>query len=237
VNKTSLLTTIKFTVKNIIERPNIVAKFNYDIYWSDKRKSRPFLSSFQKARAELVSGFLTQGSKVLDIGSGDGSVAKYLSRKSGCELVCSDFSDKALEFLKEQGLNTLKLKAETNYSEVARKNKINTITFLEVLEHLPDPERVLKEASNAVDTVIFSVPNSGYISHRLRLLFGKFPMQWRLHPGEHLRFWTLSDMKWWLIQLEYKNVKVLTYEGFPILNKIAPSIFSRGIIVVLRPPG
>jgi len=83
--------------------------------------------------------------------------------------------------------------------------------------------------------LIFSVPNTGHYSHRIRLLLGKFPMQWRHHPGEHLRFWCFSDMRWWLMScLKFKEEKfnIIPYNApISLLNKIFPSIFSRGILV------
>ena len=85
------------------------------------------------------------------------------------------------------------------------------------------------------DKLIFSVPNTGYVAHRKRLLFGSFPLQWRNNPGEHLRFWTLGDMKWWLKQLNlYEKSIIKTYEGFPLLNKLWPGMFAMGIIVIIK---
>ncbi len=231
--KTPLLTTLKFTLKNIFERPKIIREFNYDRYWSDKRKSNAFLSSFQRTRADIVKHYLTPKSTILDFGSGDGSVAKYLIENTGCRIYCSDFSDRALEFLKGSGLDTLKLNINSAFTKIIKEKKINTLTFFEVLEHIDNPERIIVEACTSAKVVIFSVPNTGFVSHRLRLLLGRFPMQWRLSPGEHLRYWTLSDMHWWCKQLNIKSYKIIPYEGFPVLNILFPGLFSRGLIVVI----
>lgn len=231
--QTPFLTTVKFTLKNIFERPKIISDFNYDRYWNDKRKADSFLSSFQQSRADIVKGFLSPQSTVLDFGSGDGSVARYLIEKTGCRIFCSDFSKRALEFLEASGLETLSLDLKSDFSKVIADKDINTLTFFEVLEHIENPEKIIIEAQKSVQLVIFSVPNTGFISHRLRLLFGRFPMQWRLHPGEHLRFWTLSDMHWWCRELNLKSYKIIPYEGFPVLRKVCPALFSRGLIVVV----
>ena len=62
------------------------------------------------------------------------------------------------------------------------------------------------------------------------MLFGKFPLQWASHPGEHLRFWTVSDVKWWLKSANFNIESLELYEGIPILNKIFQSLFAQGIV-------
>jgi 2-polyprenyl-3-methyl-5-hydroxy-6-metoxy-1,4-benzoquinol methylase len=105
--------------------------------------------------------------------------------------------------------------------------------MLEVLEHIPNPEKFIKTISKkAKKGVFFSVPNTGYISYRLRLLFGAFPMQWNIHPGEHLRFWTYRDLKWWLNELDLADrSEIYVYQGIPLLNKIYKGLFGAGFVV------
>lgn len=107
---------------------------------------------------------------------------------------------------------------------------------MELLEHLPNSEEVLLALLKTTNKkLIFSIPNTGFIGHRLRLLFGSFPLQWRTHPGEHLRFWTYNDIRFWLKELELsKNSKIYFYEGIPLLNRILPSLFAMGILVVIE---
>ena len=74
--------------------------------------------------------------------------------------------------------------------------------------------------------------------HRLRLMLGKFPLQWRTSPGEHVRFWTTSDMHWWLknvIGLKKEDYKLYHYAGFPILEKIPllQPILCKGLLVCI----
>ena len=85
--------------------------------------------------------------------------------------------------------------------------------------------------------MIFSFPNSGYYAHRLRFLFGRFPLQWVVHPGEHLRFWTVKDVNSWVNALKMNFIKLIVYEGVPVLNKIWPSMFGQGIIIVITNKG
>ena len=120
-----------------------------------------------------------------------------------------------------------------NFNTIEELPEVDHIMILEVLEHMPNPEKFLKMIlPKAKKSIFFSFPNSGYIAYRLRLLFGSFPMQWTLHPGEHLRFWTFRDLKWWLNQMSLLHKsKIHIYEGVPILNKVWKGLFGAGLIV------
>jgi len=66
-------------------------------------------------------------------------------------------------------------------------------------------------------------------------LFGSFPIQWRVHPGEHIRFWTYRDLKWWLKELDlYDRSEIYVYEGIPFLNKIWKSLFGAAFVVEIK---
>jgi 2-polyprenyl-3-methyl-5-hydroxy-6-metoxy-1,4-benzoquinol methylase len=110
--------------------------------------------------------------------------------------------------------------------------EVDYILGLEIIEHMPNTEEfIFKIQNKSKKGLIFSFPNTGYYSHRLRLLFGRFPLQWIVRPGEHLRFWTVKDVKWWVKNLGFNLEKLIFYEGVPILNKVFPNLFSQGIII------
>jgi hypothetical protein len=89
-------------------------------------------------------------------------------------------------------------------------------------------------SKKAKESMIFSFPNTGYYAHRLRLLFGRFPMQWVTHPGEHLRFWTVKDVEWWLKSMNYNLIDMKLYKGLKLFNKIMPKLFSQGIVINVK---
>ena len=150
-------------------------------------------------------------------------------------MVAADISLKALSKLKAEGFETLRLDVE-NQKALSKLSEKDYILMMEILEHTKKPEEILLSLlSKANNAVIFSVPNTGFIVHRLRLIFGSFPLQWVSAPWEHLRFWTYKDMKWWLKELQLcERTKIIPYEGIPFLNKIFPGIFAMGIIVVIK---
>lgn len=210
---------------------------DYDEYWMDKRgDSLGKLSSWQKQRADIALRYMkdTPLASVVDVGCGDGSVLAYLKNKEAAgKIIGVDVSSTALVKARLQGVETILV--DKNFTEgIDVIPDCDYVLLLEVLEHMPEAENFLTSMlEKSKHGVFFSFPNTGYIFHRLRLLFGRFPLQWRLHPSEHTRFWTYRDLLWWLKVLGYKNYKIHTYEGIPFLNKILPSVFAKGLFVYL----
>lgn len=226
---------IKEALKLIVFRPYLIIDFDYDKYWRNKRGSKmQNLTEFQKTRADCVIKMIEAEGKVLDLGSGDGSVISYIEKNTKLDITASDFSEVSLEHLNFTRQLVLKIDVENLQTIELQQYNFKYVFAFEVLEHVKGSEQLLMNLLQIGDEVVFSVPNTGYFAHRLRLLFGKFPLQWRLSPSEHLRFWTLSDMRWWLNSLGYHDAQIETYEGLALLNRIFPSIFSMGIIVKVK---
>ena len=212
--------------------PHLVIDSDYDAYWHDKRgRNMGQISAFQKQRADWLLPRIEPGSSVLDIGCGDGAVLLYLQKHLSFQPIAADISDYALNFLRSKGITTIKFDANV-IDDIQKLPEIDYLILFEVLEHMPDPEQFLKTIEPKLrKAIFFSFPNTGYFPYRLRLLFGSFVMQWRLHPGEHLRFWTYRDLKWWLKELGYwERSTIHVYEGIPGLNRLWGSLFGMAFV-------
>ncbi len=215
------------------------AHFDYDSYWKEKRggKFMGGLGTWQEKRAILASKLIENlgGGSINDIGSGAGEVLVRIQKLAHItSAVAYDNSEYALQIASELGLKTKKLditKPE-QYGEIAQADF--TILF-EILEHIPGPEELLKSSyEKSSKSVMFSFPNTGFIIPRLRLVFGRFPLQWAKHPGEHLRFWTQKDLVWWLKAQGYKQYTIHYYVGVPYLRQLWPNMFAAGFFVEIR---
>lgn len=205
---------------------------DYDSYWKDKRgATMGALNSFQEARAEWILPRITPGSTVLDVGCGDGAVLQYLAKRASFHAIGADVSAVALEYLQTRGIQTLTFNIN-DFEAIHALPEVDHIILFEILEHMQNPERFLKLIqTKARKSIFFSFPNSGYFAYRLRLLFGRSIKQWRLHPGEHLRYWTYADLEWWLRELSLdKRTEFSVYEGLPLLNRLWPSLFGMAFV-------
>lgn len=209
---------------------------DYDAYWKEKRgMSLGTLSKWQKRRADFARQHIgTEGASVLDIGCADGAVLAYLKEKgSAGALFGVDVSKEALARATSVGISTipLDLRSPESWSKLP---EADYVLLFETLEHVQDSEKLLRAAFHkARKGVCFSFPNTGFYAHRLRLLLGKFPLQWRVHPGEHVRFWTHRDLRWWMEAQGYNAYTLHSYEGVPFLNRLLPSLFAAGLFVYL----
>lgn len=214
---------------------------DYDEYWSERRAVIGEMNAWQRERARLTESHVKKWAKksLLDVGCGAGGVLLYLKNKYGiAHVIGVDISEPLLVKLREMGVDGRFLDLSDKHG-LASLPEADIILVFEVLEHVANAEELMKIMyRKAQHSLCISVPNSGYIEHRLRLLLGKFPLQWRLHPGEHLRFWTLADMVWWLDVLGLRDrARVVGYRGIPVLNKIWPNLFAAGIFVYLSKGG
>jgi 2-polyprenyl-3-methyl-5-hydroxy-6-metoxy-1,4-benzoquinol methylase len=217
-------------------------KERYDKYYEARRASGDGgLNSFQKERADFVAGMLRNehSFSLADIGCGDGGFITYLRKAKGLSIERAlgiDSSQVALDIAKQDNITTVFADITTEKG-MASIPSADYILLFEILEHVPQAEKLLRKVyKEAQEGVFFSFPNTGFFVYRLRLLFGSMPMQWRKHPGEHVRFWTMRDLKWWLKAQRYDGVKIHTYEGVPYLNRVWPSLFGAAFIVYISKP-
>lgn len=204
---------------------------DYGRYWKRRRGGNDSVfSSWQKQRADIVISLVKPGSTVLDIGCGDGSILKYLKEKANISGIGIDVDQSVLDRANQLGIKTIKIDVN-KISELQSLPTVDYILGFEIIEHMPNPEKIIHYLSEKTrNGFIFSTPNTGYYTHRLRLFFGKFPLQWVVHPGEHIRFWTVTDLKFWVKSLNFSLNKIVLYEGLPFLNKILPKLFSMGMV-------
>ena len=207
----------------------------YDAYWDKKRPpgNTITLSPAERRRAEIISTRIGKNAVTVgDIGSGPGVVLRaIIDACPGSTGVAFDSSERALDEARKLGL-VGEILDITVPGAIDTVRECDYYIVLEVLEHIPNSEVVLHAlVKKAKKGVFFSVPNTGFLTHRFRLLFGKAPAQWIHMPNEHLRFWTIPDMRWWMRALGFKHAHITPYQGAPGLRDLWPNLFAEGMVV------
>lgn len=212
------------------------AHVDYDSYWGDKRdRDHGVLSTWQRIRADIALRHMVSDAPLtlVEIGCGGGAVLAYLkTKRTVVRAIGVDVQDSVLREAEKKGIETLRSLSDPLKS-LPVSLRADYVLLFEVLGHMINPERQLRSMLEIAERgVFFSVPNTGYIAHRIRFFFfGRFPLLWRLHPSEHLRFWTKRDLHWWLQELGYARYTVIPYEGVPALNSLMPALFAKGFVV------
>ena len=203
---------------------------NYNEYW-ESRSSLPLLYRFK-----YVANDLPNIGRVLDVGCGDGTFLKYLkTKKPDLTIMGLDISPVSIKRLKEAEI--LGFVHDVSANELPRSIKADYVVIMEVLEHFENPEFVLKSLlSTGATRYYVTIPNLGYIEHRLRLaIAGKMPItSIILHIREHLRFWTVSDFRHWADQMGFNVLAVKGQRGVPGFWRVFPSVFASQVIYTLE---
>lgn len=207
---------------------------NYDDYW----EKRGGLHRFH--RYEVVANRIEDGTSVVDIGCGEGAFLECLLEiRKRCRVFGFDVSSVAIRKLHERGIDGAVI-GEMPISE-ALGGACDHVVMMEVLEHVHDAEGLFAEAARLNPTSMFiTIPNAGYLIHRLRLLFGRFPITAVIfHVKEHIRFWTVRDFNEWVLHMGWRVYSCTGQEWSPgriqrALIRICPSLFAGQVIYEVR---
>lgn len=202
---------------------DIMVKNNqYENYWY-QRKHQGY-----RFRYGIFLKWVKPNSRVIDIGSGDGALAKLLNIQNKCKVICVDASETAIQRAKFEGLDArvVDITQPLPFSD----GSFDCVIASEVIEHIVRSEDLLKEMARiASQDIIISIPNSAFWKYRLQLLFGHFPKQWVLFPYEHVRFWSISDFKTTVKRLGFKLEDVKAGSGRRYLRDFWPSMFAQQV--------
>jgi 2-polyprenyl-3-methyl-5-hydroxy-6-metoxy-1,4-benzoquinol methylase len=129
--------------------------------------------------------------RVLDVGAADGFLAERLTARGWC--VTALERDQELAALARPKCAAVVV-ADLEEAIPSLSGPFDAVVCGDILEHLSDPEAVLRALSAQVapgGTVIVSVPNVAHLWVRLSLLFGHFTYTDRgILDRTHLRFFT-----------------------------------------------
>ena len=139
------------------------------------------------------------GKRVVDFGCATGYFAQLL-RKAGCTVVGVEINPEAAK-ISEQYCESVVV-ADLDFvhlSEILPEADFDVAVFGDVLEHLRDPWRVLKEARQLLKPngfVVASIPNIAHGAIRLALLQGNFEYtKLGILDNTHLRFFTRKTVE------------------------------------------
>ncbi|MBU1956137.1 methionine biosynthesis protein MetW [Patescibacteria group bacterium] len=227
----------KIINKNIFQKIIFIIRkiFDLDIFdlVNDYEEYHKFISTNSIYRAKIISSWIPTGKKILDLGCGSGFIAAYLKINNNASVTGIDISKTAIIKARKKGINCMQMNLN---EKIKLKEKYDYIILSEVIEHLMQPEKVLKQIRKyAKKGIIITIPNSAWFVYRLQLLMGHFPRQ----SWTHTHFWSHSDFKRFCkyVNLEIINFKIIKPREW-LLKKIMvlwPNMFSPQLCYLLTP--
>lgn len=141
---------------------------------------------------DLIAEMIEPGSRVLDIGCGDGALLEILKRDKGCDARGLELSQAGVNKSVARGLSVIQGDADTDLIEYP-SNAFDYVVLSQTLQATHRPLEVLDQMLRIGDKAIVSFPNFGHWRMRLQLLVsGRMPTTktlshpWHSTPNIHL---------------------------------------------------
>lgn len=164
----------------------------------EKYLQKPFIGSSHSWAKQQI-GLLTRPTRALDIGSGSGVMGATLKELGTPEVYAVEPDPQA----RAQTASLYTGISDSLHTFAGRQ--FDLILLLDVLEHMPDPVRFMRELMPVVapgGTILFSVPNVAHWSVRIPLLLGEFRYRERgILDKTHLHFFTRNSFRGFLRQI------------------------------------
>ncbi|MBX9705326.1 MAG: methionine biosynthesis protein MetW [Gammaproteobacteria bacterium] len=139
----------------------------------------------------IISGWVKFGSKVLDLGCGDGALLQFL--RSGLEVKGYGVEKDDANWLTcmNNGVNVIQMDLEDGLSGFEDQS-FDTVILSQTLQAMHNTEGIVLEMLRVGREVIVTFPNFGYWRNRVQILSGNMPVskilpyQWFDTPNVHL---------------------------------------------------
>ncbi|MCU0774271.1 MAG: methionine biosynthesis protein MetW [Ideonella sp.] len=151
---------------------------------------------------EIVARLVPEGSRVLDLGCGNGELLAYLRDARGCSGYGIEIDDANVHACLQRGVDVIQLNLEEGLAMFADRS-FDVVLQLDTMQHLRNAERMLRETARVGRVGIVSFPNFAHWPNRLRVATGRMPVTKAL-PYE-----------WY----DTPNIRVGTHADFEVLAR------------------
>lgn len=174
----------------------------------------------QRKDLEIIAGLVPEGSRVLDLGCGNGELLAHLRDAKGCTGYGVEINDDNVLACARRGVNVVQLNLEEGLA-LFDDESFDVVLQLETLQHLRNTERMLRETARVGRIGIVSFPNFAHWRNRLSVLRGRMPVtkalpyQWYDTPN--IRVGTFADFE---VLAERNGLRILDafglHDGEPV---------------------
>lgn len=184
----------------------------------------------------IIYDIIKSGSKVLDLGCGDGRLLSLLVEGKKVKAQGIELDEKAIYKCVERGLSVFHSDIDTGLPEYPEQS-FDYVILNQSMQEVKKADLVIQEALRVGKNVIVGFPNFAYIRSRSMLFFrGKAPItkslpyQWYDTPN--YRFLSISDFKGYC---ERKNINILASHFLGKKKPVSfwPNLFALNAIFVI----
>ncbi len=149
-----------------------------------------------------IARLVPPGSRVLDLGCGDGALLSLLQSTRACTGYGVEIDDAKVLACMKRGVNVLQLNLEDGLT-MFNDDAFDVVLQIDTLQHLRNAETMLRETARVGRLGVVAFPNFAHWANRLHVLRGRMPVTKRL-PYE-----------WY----DTPNIRVGTHADFEVLAR------------------
>ena len=151
---------------------------------------------------ESIARLVPPGSRVLDLGCGDGALMAHLQSARGCTGYGVEIDDAKVLACLKRGVSVLQLNLEDGLA-VFEDESFDVVLHIDTLQHLRNAETMLRETARVGRSGVVAFPNFAHWPNRLAVLLGRMPVTKRL------------PYQWY----DTPNIRVGTHADFEVLAR------------------
>ena len=145
---------------------------------------------------ESIARLVPQGSRVLDLGCGEGEMLSFLMERRGCSGYGVEIADANVQACVRRGVNVIQLNLDEGL-QLFEDQSFDVVLQIDTLQHLRNAEVMLRETARVGKLGIVAFPNFAHWPNRLSVLRGRMPVTRRLpyqwYDTPNIRVGTFRD--------------------------------------------
>ncbi len=149
------------------------------------------LQNAARADFDVVSAWVPEGARVLDLGCGDGALLARLARERNCRGYGVEIDDKAVLAAMKNGVNVIQSNIEGGLAFFGNRS-FDIVILSQTLQATRYTEALIKDVLDIGRSAIVTIPNFAHWQVRLQLGIGgrmpvssRLPYQWYDTPNVH----------------------------------------------------
>ena len=149
------------------------------------------------ATMHVIASLVPHGSRVLDLGCGDGAMLAHLQQTRGCTGYGIEIADANVLACVQRGVNVIQLNLDEGLT-LFEDASFDVVLQIDTLQHLRNAEVMLRETVRVGRIGIVAFPNFAHWPNRLSVLYGRMPVTRRLpyqwYDTPNIRVGTHADL-------------------------------------------